>query len=162
MLEFRAVIIYSTGHFQLRVGGDLGGKKWRARELLHSHSSWLVFTTWLQIQISFFPSPPLLLKSKRVAIVFTKKELSNCLPKFFPALQPSSIAICLYLNTSGFPALTTCLKSNYYWVNVTTSTLGNQNKFLLFTSIFLTLRITWYLRKRFRTNLYVKPLKYSQ
>lgn len=105
------------------------------------------------------PSPPLLLKSKRAAIVFTKKELSNCLPKFFPALQPSSIAICLYLNTSGFPALTTCLKSNYYWVNVTTLTLGNQNKFLLFTSIFFNTQNYMILEKEIQNKLICETIK---
>ena len=162
MLEFRAVIIYSTGHFQLRVGGTLEGKsEGQESYSILIHHDWFSLPGY-KFKFPSLPSHPLLLKSKRAAIVVTKKVLSNCLPNFFPALQPSSVAICLYLNTSGFPALTTCLKSNYYWVNVTTLTLGNQNKFLLFTSIFLTLRITWYLRKRFRTNLYVKPLKYSQ
>ena len=122
------------------------------------HHDWSSLPSY-KFKLPSLPSHPLLLKSKRGATVFTKKELSNCLPKFFPALQPSSIAICLYLNATGFPALTTCLKSNYYWVNVTTLTLGNQNKFLLFTSIFFNTKNYMILEKEIQNKLIGETIK---
>ena len=159
MLEFRAVIIYSTGHFQLRVGGTLEGKsEGQESYSILIHHDWFSLPGY-KFKFPSLPSHPLLLKSKRAAIVVTKKVLSNCLPKLFPALQPSSIAICLYLNASGFPALTTCLKSNYYWVNVTTLTLGNQNKFLLFTSIFFNTQNYMILEKEIQNKLICETIK---